>query len=597
MQARDYQTWAVQALWQYFREKTGNPLVAMPTGTGKSVVIALWLQSIFSLYPTSRVLVITHVKELIAQNFDKLKILWPQAPAGIYSAGLNQRDVLSRIVFCGIASIAKRADMFGHVDMIMIDEAHLLSPNDKTMYQAFIRLLRNVNPYLKVIGLTATPFRLQLGLMTNAATDKDEPLFTDIPVDMTGLKPFNWLLEQGYLCPLIPRATKTLLNVDGVHMQGGEYKANELQAAVDKAHITEAACRETLELAGERHHWLTFCSGIDHAEHTAEILQSLGVHAVPVHSKMKGDRDKIIAAWKAGDIRCVTNNGVLTTGIDFPGLDLIMMLRPTASTGLWVQMLGRGTRPLYADGFDLNTVEGRLHSIAASPKQNCLVLDYAGNTKKLGPINDPVLPRRKGEGKGEAPVKLCDHCGVWCHASLRICNVCGTPFPDLQVKIKAQASSQELIKLDIPVVECYKVDHITYGIHTKPGSPMMMKVSYYCGLRMFNEFVCFEHDKFAGRKARMWWAERTGEPFPSTTLEGMQKANALLTATHLQVWVNKQYPQIQAYCFDGTAFGTQQVTQAPPPALVSMLGPPMQPRAQAPKPTTPASSWDDDIPF
>ena len=142
IQTRDYQTAAVRSLYDYFENRTGNPVIAMPTGTGKSVVIAEFLRSIYTAYPHQRVIVATHVKELIAQNYEKLRIVWPHAPAGIYSAGLGRRDNMQRITFAGIASISKKAALFGHIDLLIIDEAHLVSPAEETMYRGFINALK-----------------------------------------------------------------------------------------------------------------------------------------------------------------------------------------------------------------------------------------------------------------------------------------------------------------------------------------------------------------------------------------------------------------------------------------------------------------------
>jgi DNA repair protein RadD len=586
MQARDYQSFAVNSVFDYFKSHDGNPLIAMPTGTGKSVVIALFLQAVFNSFPNQRVMILTHVKELIEQNFEKLRAVWPHAPAGIYSAGLNKRDTLHRIIFGGIASVAKKATVFGHVDLLIIDEAHLVSPADETMYRAFIDTLKVINPYLKVIGLTATPWRLGHGKIT------DDGIFTDVCCDMTSMQAFNWLLEQGYLCPLVPRATRSLLDVDGVHLRGGEFIAAELQNAIDKHHITEAALKETLELAHDRKSWLVFCAGVEHAVHVADMLNTMGISCRAVHSKMPDkERDAAIADWKAGRIQAITNNNVMTTGIDHPALDLIVMLRPTASTVLWVQMLGRGTRPLYPDGYDVSTAEGRLAAIADSIKQNCLVLDFAGNTKRLGPINDPVIPRKKGEKGGDAPVKLCEHCGVWNHASVRICVHCGTPFPELHIKIKSTASTDDLIKVDIPIVEVFAVDHVTYSLHTKVGRPPMMKLKYYCGLRNFSEFVCIEHEGYAGKKAREWWRVRCDLPLPPTALDALEMVSLLKTATHLEVWSNKKFPEIMRYCFDGTAFGRQEPTALPTVAAYN------KPKVMPGERPVDTSQFDDDIPF
>lgn len=539
IQPRSYQTEAVQSLYHYFQSNGGNPVLALPTGTGKSVIIAMFLESAFSQYPSQRAMVLTHVKELIQQNYEKLITLWPSAPAGVYSAGLNRKEHHRRITFGGIGSVAKKAHLFGHIDFIIIDEAHLVSPNDATLYLKFINDLKAVNPYLKVIGLTATPWRLGTGRIT------EDGIFTDVCFDITEVNAFNRLIAEGFLAPLVPRQTRQVLDLDGVHMRGGEFIASELQLAVNKQDITHAALKETMETAHDRAHWLVFASGVEHACDIADMLNDMGVSAVAIHSKM-GDaaRDAAIADFKAGKYRAAVNNNVLTTGFDFPAIDCIVVLRPTASTVLWVQMLGRGTRP-------------------CKGKDNCLVLDFAGNTRRLGPINDPVIPRKKGQkAGGEAPVKLCGSCATYNHASVTHCSFCGHEF-SFQVKIKAQAASDELLRGDAPVVETFKVDHITYSKHEKAGRPPMVKVTYYCGLRSFSEYVCVQHEGFANRKARQWWRERSLVAFPESTEDALDVSHTIKPATHLRIWVNKQYPEIMAHCFDGTQFG-QHPPSAPP---------------------------------
>lgn len=601
MQVRSYQDEAWRSVFEYFQVKGGNPLVAMPTGTGKSVVIALLLRQIYNHYPQQRVMMLTHVKELIAQNFAKLMDVWPAAPAGVYSAGLGRRDVGRKITFAGIGSVAKKPEEFGHIDLIFVDEAHTLSPKQESMYQAFLGALKSRNPFLKVVGFTATPYRLGHGKL-----HEDHPIFTDVCFDITGLHQFNRLLAEGYLCPLVPKRTEAQLDVDGVHMRGGEYIASELQAAVDKQPITYAALKEAVQLAGNRWSWLLFCAGVEHSLHVAEMLTNLGIPCKSVHSDLPTEeRDATIRDWKAGRLRAVANNNVLTTGVDHPALDCIVMLRPTASTVLWVQMLGRGTRPFYADGFDLNTIEGRLDAIAASHKQNCLVLDFARNTAKLGPINDPLMPRKKGEKLGEAPVKLCPACATYVHASLRHCPFCGTEFPVHGPRVTQSASTEELIKeTELPITEVLKVDHLTYAYHMKAGKPPSMRVTYFCGQSKFSDYVLFEHDGFGANKARRWWRERIPGPMqdaptPENTLQALELAQHLKAPTHLRVWTNKKpYPQIMAYCFDGTAFGAQEADIEVPSASVENMGALWEKtRARPAIPPKPGEDWDDDIPF
>jgi DNA repair protein RadD len=595
LQDRYYQTDAVDSIWTYFREGgQGNPVVAMPTGTGKSVVIARFLSSVFNAYPMQKVIVLTHVKELIQQNYEKLMTLWPFAPAGIFSAGLNSREHGKAITFAGIQSVWKKAALFGHVDLVMIDEVHLVPLENMAMYQAFIGALKAINPYLKLIGLTATPWRLGQGRIIDPVERKGqliEPLFTDICYDLTSTEAFNRLIAEGYLLPLRPKRTKAVLEADGVHMRGGEFVESELQDFVD-AHdeLTWAALQEAAEVARneQRHSWLVFATGIRHANVVGDMLDQLGVTNCVIHSQ-SGDRDQDLIKWKGGHTTAAVNNNVLTTGVDNPLLDLIVMLRQTASTVLWVQMLGRGTRPLYAPGFDLSDLGGRLSAIAASGKRDCRVLDYAGNTRRLGPINDPVIPRRKGEGGGDAPVKACDRCDEWVHASVRVCPYCGYEFP-FETKLKGEASSQELIRGDDPIVEVFQVDHVTATEHRKIGKPPSVKLTYYSGLRsMFTDYIMPEHDGFAQRKSRKLWSEMGGGELPATTAAALDAIGMLILPTHLRVWVNKQYPDILARCYDGTAFGTQAPCE--PPTVEGV-------KQHAPIAHLASDSYeDDDIPF
>lgn len=601
-----YQKEAVQSIFDYFAKETGNPLVVMPTGTGKSIVIADFLETVYRHYPNQRIMMLTHVQELIEQNYLELLQLWPQAPAGIYSSGLGRKDSMSRLTFGGIQSVARAMDKFGHIDLLIIDEAHLVSPEEDTLYRALITFLKKTNPFLKVIGLTATPWRMGFGLLTNPGG-----IFTHICYDISGVHAFNKLIELGFLLPLVPKRTTLELDTEGLHTRGGDFIESEMQERFDKEEITEAALKEAMELGHDRRSWLIFCSGVQHAENTARILTSLGIPCAAIHSKIsKEERRDRLRDFKAGRLRALTNNNVLTTGFNHKGLDLIIVLRATKSPILWVQILGRGTRPDYYPGSDLTTLEGRLLGITQSHKQNCLILDYARNTARLGAINDPVIPRKKGEKGGPAPIKCCEICSTYNHISARYCGGkaktdpafdpdlgCGAEF-SFEIKIKDVASEDAVIKSDLPIIENMKVNHITYSKHEKVGSPPMMKATYYCGMRHFSEYVCPEHTGFAQHKARKWWSNRTNDPFPTSTTEMIELSGALPAATHLKVWINKQYPEIRDYCFDGTAFGTQaQDTTAPQVQVVNANLNPWAKRNQAAEQKPVDTSYDDDIPF
>lgn len=520
MKLRDYQEYAVQSIFDYFEEgKSGNPVIAMPTGTGKSLVIAGFIQRVLSMWANQRFMVLTHVKELITQNSEKLRTIWPNAPMGIYSSGLNQKDIAQAVIMGGVGSVVNVVEAFGHRDLVIIDEAHLVSPKDSTMYQNVIQRLKVINPHLKLIGLTATPWRLGQGMIT------DDGLFTDICCDLTGVNAFNRLIAEGYICPLIPKRTNIEIDCSEVGINNGDYAKGELDEATDK--VLYEALKELVEQGYDRKSWLIFASGIKSTEHSAEILQSFGISAAAVHSKIPSkERDRRLESFKNGELRVLCGNNIFTTGFDHPPVDLIGMLRPTISPGLWVQMLGRGTRPF-------------------NDKSNCLVLDFAGNTRRLGPINDPVKPRKKGEKQGEAPIRICDSCGVYNHASARHCCSCGMEFT-FKTKLVSHAATDSLLRSDAPIIEYFNVDRVIYHRHEKEGAPPSIKVSYYSGLRMFNEWVCFEHSGFVKKKARDWWRQRHAIEPPETTNEALKYVSELNVPKRIRVWVNRKYPEVLA---------------------------------------------------
>ena len=522
IQLRYYQQEALDALYNFFlTHQTGNPLIGLPTGTGKSVLPAAFIQGVMRQWPNQRFLMATHVKELVSQNAEELLGLWAEAPLGIYSAGLKQKDTAHPIIFGSIQSMIKHPDWFGHRDIAFVDEAHLVSAEESSQYQTFFAFLKLINPNLKIIGMSATLYRMGMGMIT------ENGLFTDVVYDKTNLEGFNELLAAGYMAPLIPLRTKTELDVSDVSIVKGEFVSTQLQGAVDKAEITFKALQELCHAGQNRKSWLLFASGIEHAEHIAEQLGAFGVDCAPVHSKRPSEyNDAAIRAFKSGQLRAIVNYGKLTTGFNHPEIDLIGMLRPTLSVPLWVQMLGRGTRPA---------------------KENCLVLDFARNTPRLGPINDPRIPNKKGASAGELPVKICEACGCYNHPRVRFCISCGEEF-SFAVKIVSKAGTDELIKAaateDLPKIETLSVMNVHYEKWDgKLGKPPTLKVTYYTPAK-FNEWICLEHNGMAGKMARDWWRRRHKDEPPASIDEALKYTSNLKCPRFIRVHVNKRHPEI-----------------------------------------------------
>ncbi len=519
MELRPYQSAAIDALYTYFSGSTGNPLVVMPTGTGKSVVIAGFIREAVTAYRGTRILVLTHVKELIAQNFQALLRSWPDAPAGIYSAGLSRRDIGAQILFAGIQSIHKHAARVQRCDLVLIDEAHLLGRTDSSMYRAFLTQLNAINlGMLKIVGFTATPYRLDSGLLHEGK----ERLFTDIAYEVPVLE----MIQQGYLSPVVPKATATQLDVSAVGTRGGEFIAGQLEAAVDRDEVTRAAVAEIVEHGEGRGSWLIFCSGVKHAEHVRDAIRGHGISCETVTGDTPApERDGILAAYKAGRLRCVTNANVLTTGFDAPGTDLVALLRPTKSICLYVQMVGRGTR-------------------LAPGKDDCLVLDFAGNTARHGPI-DKVDGRRKekGEEPGEAPIKTCPECQTINHASVRVCISCGHEFPPPEPKIAPCAGTNALLSTQMQPEWC-DVTGVRFARHQKPGKPASLRVTYQCGMTAHSEWICFEHTGYPRQRAEAWWRKRTDAPIPDTIDAAIAGSADLRAPLAIQVRPVGQYTEI-----------------------------------------------------
>lgn len=492
--------------------------------TGKSIVIAEFMRRAISDFSDTRILCVTHVKELIAQNFSELVRLWPEAPAGIHSAGLNRRDVRSQILFCGIQSVHKKAYDIQQCDLVLIDECHLLPRTSNTMYRRFLKDLTTINPALKVVGFTATPFRLDSGMLHKG----DGALFTDIAYDAK----IDVMIKHGYLCEVITRATKIAMNVSGVGTRGGEFVPGQLERAVDTDPLNSAIVDEIVSAGVDRKSWLMFCAGVDHAHHVRDVVRARGISCETiVGDTPSADRDRIIARFKAGKIRALTNANVLTTGFNAPGVDLIAMLRPTQSTGLYIQMIGRGART--ADG-----------------KDNCLVLDFAGNIRRHGPIDRVDVRAEKVDGDGEAPIKTCPSCYAIVFAGVRACPYCGYEFPAPVVELERKPAKDAILSHQIKA-EWADVSSVTYRRHEKIGKPPSMRVDYRCGMVRHSEWICFEHAGYALEKAVDWWRKRSSAPPPRTVGEALMEAPTLPQPSRICVRPVGKFTDIMGYDFGG----------------------------------------------
>lgn len=498
--------------------KHKHPLVALPTAAGKTIVIADIVEQAINNWGIN-VLIISHVKEILEQDYETL-IKHTNLDVGIYSAGLERREV-KQVTVAGIQSIFRKSDLFKDYQLVIIDEAHLIPPGDNGMYKKLFAGLPISTVYL---GLTATKYRLGQGYIYG----QEDTLFDDCVYDYTEYEKFNELTENGFLCELRTQRTRLKLDVEGIGVRGGDFIEIEMSKKFDREKITNAAVDETIDVGKDYKKWLVFAIDIEHAEHIAERLNIKGIPTAVIHSKMDDDRDKIIKLFREGKIKCIVNVNILTTGFNDKEIDLIVLLRPTKSPVLHVQMIGRGLR----------VIAGKLH---------CMVLDFAGNVKRLGPIN-AIKVKRKDKGAGGEPItKDCPDCNLIHHPRVKVCP-CGHVF-------EFKHGLDDSFGLDIVYKENQWLDitDVSYVRHKKKGVPNSIKVTYVTDQNVIvRKWVCLQHKGYPGISARHWLERHIGEERAEkilTTDELLDATGDLKVPKQIMVNVNNKYPEVMDYKF------------------------------------------------
>lgn len=523
VELRHYQRAAIDSLYEYWSREKGNPLIEAPCGAGKSIIIAQFIREAMA-YPGTRVLVLTHRRELLEQNEAELRSIWSSAPTGIYSAGLGRRDRYSPILFAGIQSIHSRLHTFDPFDLVIIDEAHLIPAKTTTMYGRAIEMLRLMNPQTRYVGLTATPYRLDSGFLHQGPGALFDKITYEIPV--------RQLIDQGHLCEVVGKRGAEVADLSSVHKRGGEYIQKEMAAAMDIPALTQAACDEIVAYGRSRRAWLVFTAGVKHAEHVTEALRQRGVDAKMVSgSTPKAERDSIIEDFKAGRLKCLVNCDILTIGFNAPICDMGVLLRATASTALYVQIVGRLMR----------TFPG---------KDNALLLDFGGNVERHGPI-DKVRPKLPGGGDGDAPAKACPSCHSMVAAGALECPDCGHLFPEREPKHEKTAYAGAVMShQDQP--QWVRVDAVSYHRHRKKDKPDSVRVEYRCGLRTYKDWWLPEHRGIARAKTvKKLWA--LGAKCPNTTDDLLAMADDLPMPDQILIRPEGKYERVESIYFEREA--------------------------------------------
>jgi len=384
---RSYQQKAVDSTISYFKKKREPALIVLPTGAGKSLVIAE-----LAKLAKGRVLILAHVKELVEQNYLKFKSY--DLDAGIYSAGLNQKDSYQKVIFGSIQSVARAQEsFFSGFTLLIIDECHRVSLEDDTQYSSVIRKLQNLNKNICILGLTATPYRLGVGWIYNIGHNgeiqtEEERFFKRCVFEL----PLDYMIKNKYLTPPVKiDIPVTSYDFSELTQKGKLYSLAEVDELLrQQRRLTPLIIKNIIDIVDqyERQGVMIFSSTVKHAEEIMEYLPPGDARIVLGETDLSV-RDDIINDFKEKKFKYLVNVSVLTTGFDAPHVDVIAILRPTESVSLYQQIIGRGLR-------------------LDKDKKDCFVLDYTGMGHN---IYSPEIMDKKTNNESVPVIVPCPQCG------------------------------------------------------------------------------------------------------------------------------------------------------------------------------------------
>lgn len=516
---RDYQESAVRAVIDWLRYK-GEPAIAvLPTGSGKTHVI----KALAEHYAGQglRVLIMAHRKELLSQTGEKI-----DGDVGYYSASIGEKDISRQITVAGVQSIA-RLEHSNAFDVILIDECHLVPNGKRGQYWQVI----DANPSAKLAGFTATPWRTESGVIA----------WGDIVYDVN----YKTLLERGFLTPIQNKLIdKALPDWKPLDVQMGDFITTQIEDAMCAPELLAAAVKAIHDYCYSRSSVLIFCVSVAHCEliHEKMALHGMTNAEVITGATPSNQRDDMIERFKRGQLKYLINCEVLTVGFDAPCLDAIVCLRPTKSKTLWEQLIGRGTR---------------LHDA----KEQCLLIDMAGNLKEHGTLGTPYKGKaKKGEPK-EYSGRICPACEEYVEPkTAKECGACGYIFPEPEKREIVHEAKPDMNTYSGGLVETLTVQDVLYAKHiSRTSGNTSLRVDYYCegaNYGKVSEWLSPHHptSDWARGKAHQFFLQRGWDAYGGVHKYEMEDllwhAERLKKPYAIVVDYSEKYPRIKDYIWE-----------------------------------------------
>ena len=489
-------------------------LMQLATGAGKTIIFCDLIKRLITKWPNIRIGILAHRRELITQAKDKLIKVWPEAPIGIACASIsNEIETEMPVMIGSVQTLIRRTGTTSPFDIVIIDEAHRVPEmNIKSQYSSWINTMRQYNPKTRILGFTATPFRLSHGyIFGNMCKKGNVNLFNDLHFRI-GIKD---LQKDGYLCQYRAKVLADISSDLSCVRKQGDYNISDLSEVMSKQHHVGSAVQAFHDYAQDRKHVIVFAVTIAHAE---KLCEAFGGQATIIHSKLS-DSERITALndFESGKTRIIVNVGILTEGFDSPAVDCIIMCRPTVSSALFVQMCGRGLRP-HPD------------------KTDVLILDLANNCLVHGDPDSPkvVIPKpdkKKEEQIIEKKQKVCPACKEAIDPRCTICPVCGYEFVQ-ENNDKVQLTDYDFREPPKPILEV-EVGEAVFHKHVSRAGNIMVKLNLECYHENgeipihLNHYFQFDFDAhpYARGNSRKVWRKITGDDPPETTDEALERAH------------------------------------------------------------------------
>lgn len=465
MQLRPYQSRLVAEAEASYQYLVRAAVIVLSTAGGKTVIFSQIAKN--ATARGLRVWVIAHRKELINQASKTMGIFGVEH--GVIRAGVTpEPGKLAQVA--SIQTVVRRLDTIEPPDLLIIDESHhSLAGSYTKVFDAF--------PNASIIGVTATPCRLNgSGLGSVFETMLHGPSNV-------------WLTDEGFLAPARYFAPPPKADLSNLHQRAGDYITSEMSEAMDVGAVTGDAV-EHYERICPGVPMIVFCTSIEHAAHVAEDYRKAGYRAASVDGKLsEADRDDRLAGLASGKYQIITSCELIGEGLDVPAVVAVQLLRPTASLVYHLQFIGRALRPIYADGADLSTKEGRVRGIAEGVKPAAFVLDHVGNVAKHGFASTErnwTLEGKKRQSEKPPALRTCEAC-YSVHRTAKVCPYC---FFEYQVKSRT-LTAKKMVDGQLVEVEQTKEERIEEVRNARTHGELMAIA------------------KARGYKKPHWWALKT----------------------------------------------------------------------------------------